>query len=145
MNDIETTVFPILESFIKEECPEELMVLEIYGTKLGELAKLSRRPQNKLDDAMGFGEIVGMMSDVVTFILLIIAQKILEDSCEATKTNIREYLKKHEARIRELVNQGRPVPNLDKIIDKLYQSLSRDNKQVHQEEKNSANNGDKQK
>jgi len=114
-------VFP---TFIQQEYPDEIILLDIHS--YNELAQASRNSNtDKLTDAVGFGDLTTMMSDVAAFIFLLLAEKIISDGYEVTKDLMFQYLKEHEQRIRELVDKGRPISKFDELLAKIYNFLSK--------------------
>lgn len=117
-------IFEIYKDFINKEVPDESIILSTFNME--EISELGVNKPNKINDAMGFGGGVEIISNIAAFIFLVIAQKIVETGANVAKDSILNILVENREKIIAILKRRYgDRHDIAQIIDKIISFLQK--------------------
>lgn len=109
----------LFKEFITINASNEIELIEMYDINLDEIAEINRGTQSEIDDSLGFGESITLLSSVSAFIFFIIAEKVVERGVEVSRAKLLEVLLENKEKIVKLSKERYPDVDVENIISKI--------------------------
>ena len=112
----------LFKEFIIINASDELEIIETYNFNLDEIAEIDRGTESEIDDSLGFGESITLLSNVSAFIFFIIAEKVVERGIEVSKAKLLEVLLENKEKIVKLSKERYDI-DVESVVSKIIYFL----------------------